>query len=136
MSSNDLLSNITQDAEANRSTDAGRRLAAFLDSDLNIGELLRINYQDADVLVHDYARQKVRGLPHGSFLVASRMNLDPNAEPHVILHTNRIRCVSRIRGILTLINFARRASQGVVQARQLFGYRRNRASGGSFPRGW
>lgn len=80
MSPTDLLTNITQDAEANCSTDAGRKLAELLEADLNIGELLRINYQDAEVLVHDYARQKVRGLPHGSFLVASRMNLAPEAE--------------------------------------------------------
>lgn len=76
---NDLLSGITQDAEQARSTDAGKALASYLDPELNIGELLAINYQDAQVLVHDYARQKVRGLPHGSFLVASRMSLDASA---------------------------------------------------------
>ncbi len=76
----DLLSGITRDAELGRSTDAGRELANYLDPELNIGELLSINYQDAQVLVHDYARQKVRGLPHGSFLVASRINLDASTE--------------------------------------------------------
>lgn len=76
---NDLLSGITQDAEQARSADAGKALASYLDPELNIGELLAINYQDAQVLVHDYARQKVRGLPHGSFLVASRMSLDASA---------------------------------------------------------
>ena len=80
MSPNDLLSKLTEDAEANRSNEAGLMLARMLDADLNIGELLTINFQDAQVLVHDYARQKVRGLPHGSFLVASRMSLDPNAD--------------------------------------------------------
>lgn len=76
---NDLLTGITQDAERTRSSDAGRELASYLDPELNIGELLAINYQDAQVLVHDYHRQKVRGLPHGSFLVASRMSLDGSA---------------------------------------------------------
>lgn len=80
MSPNDFLSSIARDAEASQSAEAGRQLAALLDADLAIGELLTINYQDAQVLVHDYARQKVRGLPHGSFLVASRMSLDPQAE--------------------------------------------------------
>lgn len=80
MSPNDLLSSIAQDAEASRSCEAGRKLASLLDAELTIGELLAINYQDAQVLVHDYARKKVRGLPHGSFLVASRVSLDPEAE--------------------------------------------------------
>ncbi|MBN9671963.1 helicase HerA domain-containing protein [Roseibium aggregatum] len=76
---NDILSEITQEANLSRSSDAGRELVSFLDPELTIGELLAINFQDAQVLVHDYARQKVRGLPHGSFLVASRMSLDPSA---------------------------------------------------------
>ena len=73
---NDLLSGITHEAEQSRSKEAGRQLASYLEADFNIGELLSINYQDAQVLVHDYHRRKVRGLPHGSFLVASRMSLN------------------------------------------------------------
>ncbi len=73
---NNLLGSIIEDLVTTRSTDAGQFLQNLLDSDLCIGDLLSINYKDAQVLVHDYAREKVRGLPHGSFLVASRLNPD------------------------------------------------------------
>jgi hypothetical protein len=75
-----MLGSIAKDAESSRAVDAGRKLAALLRPDLRVGELLSINYQDAQVLVHDYARQQVRGLPHGSFLIASRVSLAADAE--------------------------------------------------------
>lgn len=78
MSKENLLSTIVDEVEVSQSTEAGRVLQDLLDADLCIGDLLSLNYQDAQVLVHDYARQKVRGLPHGSFLVASRLR--PGAE--------------------------------------------------------
>lgn len=78
MSKGNLLSAIVADAEVTQSAEAGRILGNLLDTDLCIGDLLSLNYQDAQVLVHDYARQKVRGLPHGSFLIASRLR--PRAE--------------------------------------------------------
>ena len=78
MSKDDLLSAIVDDVVVTESDKAGRVLRDLLDADLCIGDLLSLNYQDAQVLVHDYARQKVRGLPHGSFLVASRLR--PGAE--------------------------------------------------------
>ena len=84
---NDLLSSIVNDAQGNAdgagvmdSAKAGAELAALLDQDLTVGELLTMNYRDAQVLVHDHSRHKVRGLPHGSFLVASRMELDAAVE--------------------------------------------------------
>ena len=76
MSKVDLLSAIVDESEVSQSARAGRILGNLLDADLCIGDLLSLNYQDAQVLVHDYARQKVRGLPHGSFLVASRLRPD------------------------------------------------------------
>ena len=87
MAHDDLLSSIVNDAQDKAdsagvldSAEAGAELAALLDQDLTVGELLTMNYRDAQVLVHDHSRHKVRGLPHGSFLVASRMELDVAVE--------------------------------------------------------
>lgn len=71
-----VLSDIAQEEAKSASMDAGRSLARLVDTETLVGELLSINYSEAQVLVHDYLRQKVRGLPHGSFLIATRMNLE------------------------------------------------------------
>jgi len=76
MEENTVLSDIAEEESLGASLSAGNKLAALVDSDTLVGELLSINFSEAQVLVHDYMRQKVRGLPHGSFLVATRMNLD------------------------------------------------------------
>lgn len=70
-----VLSDIAQEEDLRSSAVAGDYLAELVDSETLVGELLSINFSEAQVLVHDYLRQKVRGLPHGSFLVASRMTL-------------------------------------------------------------
>ena len=57
------------------SKDAVTILASGLSQGLPVGDLLRINYETAEVLIHDYAQRQVRGLPHGSFLLATRMKL-------------------------------------------------------------
>lgn len=77
MQSDEFLTTITSEAIAERAQNAGKQLANMIDPDLTVGELMSLNYQEAKILVHDYARSKVRGLPHGSFLVASRMDLSP-----------------------------------------------------------
>ncbi len=71
-----VLSDITQEEAESASRNAGSQLAGLIESDTLVGELLTINFSEAHVLVHDYLRQQVRGLPHGSFLVATRMNLE------------------------------------------------------------
>lgn len=53
--------------------DAGKRLARLLDQARNVGDLLRIDYSEAVVLVHDHMRQAVGGVPLGCFLIASRV---------------------------------------------------------------
>ena len=40
----------------------------------NVGDVLKLNYSEANILVHDYAKQATGGIPHGSFLVATRLN--------------------------------------------------------------
>lgn len=38
-----------------------------------VGDLLKIDYTECEILVHDHLRQRVGGLPLGSFLLASRL---------------------------------------------------------------
>ncbi len=71
-----VLSDIAQEEAKRASITAGSHIAGLVDLQTLVGELLSINFREAQVLVHDYLRQKVRGLPHGSFLVATRMNLE------------------------------------------------------------
>ena len=76
MSDQNILGGIAEEEANNASLTAGKNLAKLLDIDTQVGELLSINYSESQVLVHDYMRQKVRGLPHGSFLVATRIGLE------------------------------------------------------------
>ena len=76
MCADTVLSDITKEESNRASIKAGSALAELVDSETLVGELLSINFAEAQVLVHDYLRQKVRGLPHGSFLVATRMNFE------------------------------------------------------------
>ena len=43
-----------------------------MDNDWQIGDLIRMDFDEAHVLVHDAMRQQVGGVPHGCFLVAAR----------------------------------------------------------------
>ncbi|MCY4141230.1 MAG: hypothetical protein OXF56_23570 [Rhodobacteraceae bacterium] len=76
MNKMDVLSAIQDEEERAISLEAGKCIASLIEEETRVGELLTINFNEAHVLVHDYARQKVRGLPHGSFLVATRMGLE------------------------------------------------------------
>lgn len=76
MSAQTVLSDIAQEEAKSASLTAGSHIAGLIDPATLVGELLSINFSEAQVLVHDYLRQKVRGLPHGSFLIATRMILD------------------------------------------------------------
>ena len=71
------------DERANFAASVGRRagadLAARLTSDRQVGDLLRLDYNEAIVVVHDHLKAKVGGLPLGTFLIASR--LTPGSEP-------------------------------------------------------
>ena len=74
MSESNILNNIKNSAFADEHANAVKRLASLLDADATVGELLSLSYGDATVLVHDYVKPKVRGLPHGCFLIASRLH--------------------------------------------------------------
>ena len=64
-------------AEAGRR--AGRDLALRLDAERQVGDLLKLDYSEAVVVVHDHLKAKVGGLPLGTFLLSTRVA--PGSEP-------------------------------------------------------
>ena len=46
-----------------------------------VGDLLKIDYSECEVLVHDHLRQKVGGLPLGCFLLATRLTSTTSPNP-------------------------------------------------------
>ena len=49
---------------------------SFIDPDQYIGDLLQLDYDHADILVHDSHRTRVNGIPYGCLLMASRVTPD------------------------------------------------------------
>ncbi len=56
-----------------------KRLAGHLRRERQVGDVLKLDYSKAVVVVHDRLRRDVGGLPLGCFLVATR--LDPGSAP-------------------------------------------------------
>jgi len=48
-------------------------LSSFIQPDQYVGEVFSLDYEEASVMVHDYARRKAGGIPNLSFLVATRI---------------------------------------------------------------
>src|SRR5688572_9987150 len=56
--------------------DAKSIFSKLIQKDQLVGDLYSINYEEGKVLVHDFYRQKVGGIPSLSFLIATRVNPD------------------------------------------------------------
>lgn len=54
--------------------DAKSIFSKLIQKDQLVGDLYSINYDEGKVLVHDFHRQKVGGIPSLSFLIATRIN--------------------------------------------------------------
>lgn len=78
--SKDFLTDQQEEFDLQSAQSAGADLAGLLNSSRNVGDLLRIDYSEAVVLVHDYMRQAVGGIPLGCFLIASRIK--PGSSPN------------------------------------------------------
>ena len=74
-----ILSEEKKEHIATTATGAGEKLASMIRAEDNVGDLLSLNYDTATILVHDSLRQKVKGLPMGCFLIATR--IPPGANP-------------------------------------------------------
>lgn len=78
-----LLSNIKADRDKEeadkRTNEAIQELLSLIDEDRNVGDLISMDYDTAEVLIHDRLRQDVGGVPHGCLLIATRIR--PDAAP-------------------------------------------------------
>ena len=71
------IANEHQDAEAKRARkDALGCLTGFLAPERNVGDLISMDYDTAEILVHDRLRQDVGGVPRGCLLIATRVKPD------------------------------------------------------------
>lgn len=79
----DLLRDIKADSDREmenlNADEAVRELISFLDPDRNVGDLISMDYDTAEVLIHDRLRQDVGGVPHGCLLLATRIRPDDKA---------------------------------------------------------
>jgi hypothetical protein len=70
--------------QAEAAATASTALTKLIRTEDSVGDLLKIDYSECEVLVHDHLRQKVGGLPLGCFLLATRLAPasapDPTAE--------------------------------------------------------
>ena len=75
-----VLSRVTKEhseEEYKRKADeAVHKLVGLIDPERNVGDLISMDYNTAEVLIHDRLRQDVGGVPHGCLLLASRINPD------------------------------------------------------------
>ena len=73
-----IESGLNDRLDADRKSEVKQRFQELIQTDQYIGDLYSINYETARVIVHDFHRQKVGGIPSLSFLIATRV--DPNSE--------------------------------------------------------
>ena len=64
--------------DKDRKTEAKQQFQKLIQTEQYIGDLYSINYETARVIVHDFHRQKVGGIPSLCFLIATRV--DPNSD--------------------------------------------------------
>lgn len=64
--------------DTDRKTETKQQFQKLIQTEQYIGDLYSINYETARVIVHDFHRQKVGGIPSLCFLIATRV--DPNSD--------------------------------------------------------
>lgn len=59
--------------------EASEELHGFLTEKQCVGDIISMDYDTAEVLIHDRLRRDVGGVPHGCLLLATRLKPDPEA---------------------------------------------------------
>jgi hypothetical protein len=77
----DFLSREQEEYKGTLAAEAGRHLAARLARQRQVGDLLKLDYNEATIVVHDRLPRDVGGLPLGCFLVATRIEPGSAADP-------------------------------------------------------
>ena len=75
----DIKADHDQEMENRDADEAVRDLISFLDPSRNVGDLISMDYDTAEVLIHDRLRQDVGGVPHGCLLLATRIRPDEDS---------------------------------------------------------
>ncbi|MBR0960841.1 helicase HerA domain-containing protein [Bradyrhizobium japonicum] len=60
---------------------SGQALTALISAHGNVGDLIKMDFSECEVLIHDHLRQKVGGLALGCFLLATRLSPGATATP-------------------------------------------------------
>lgn len=81
MPNDDFLENEHSDYQAHVATASSAILGFLIDQDYLVGDLLKLDYAEATILVHDHHRQKVGGVPLGCFLLATRLSPGSSPDP-------------------------------------------------------
>ena len=71
-----FLTQISDDINAESKSEAMQELSSLIDPDKYIGDLLSLDYDSAEILIHDSHKIRVNGLPYGCILIASRITPD------------------------------------------------------------
>ena len=78
-----VLGNVKSDHDKEKAdqqtTKAVRELVNFIQPDRCVGDLISMDYDTAEVLIHDRLRQDVGGVPHSCLLLATRIKPDDEA---------------------------------------------------------
>lgn len=67
--------------DAETAASSAKRLTSLIRPEDLVGDLLKIDYSECEVLVHDHLRQKVGGLALGCFLLATRLSPESTPAP-------------------------------------------------------
>ena len=68
-----FLSGVQDDWEADRAKAAVRQLTSLVNPERYVGDLISLEYGSANILIHDYRKSVVDGIPHGCLLLATRL---------------------------------------------------------------
>ena len=78
--SNDFENSIDGFHQDQPQRDAKAIFSRLIQEDQYLGDIFSINYEQSKVLVHDFHRQKVGGIPSLCFLIATRINVNENID--------------------------------------------------------
>ena len=71
-----FLTDTAADIQADSEVTAVQELTSLIHPDHYIGDLLALDYDTAEILIHDSHKNRVNGLPYGCLLIASRITPD------------------------------------------------------------
>ena len=71
-----FLAEVSDDIATDNKSAALLELASLINSDQYIGDLLSLDYDSAEILIHDSHKNRANGVPHGCLLIASRITPD------------------------------------------------------------